>query len=35
MMIEESELPEPYLIMKRKEGVSLNMMKPFYASKLI
>lgn len=29
MMIEESELPEPYLIMKHKEGIILNMMKPF------
>ena len=29
MMIEESDLPEPYLIMKHKEGVILNMMKPF------
>ncbi|HHT35689.1 MAG: trehalase family glycosidase [Candidatus Wallacebacter cryptica] len=29
MMIEESDLPEPYLIMKRKQGAVLNMMKPF------
>lgn len=29
MMIEESDLPEPYLIMKHKEGAVLNMMKPF------
>ena len=29
MMIEESNLPEPYLIGKHKEGVILNMMKPF------
>jgi len=29
MMIEESDLPEPYLIMKHKEGAILNMMKPF------
>lgn len=29
MMIEETELPEPYLIMKHKEGAILNMMKPF------
>lgn len=29
MMIEESDLPEPYLIGKHKEGAILNMMKPF------
>lgn len=29
MMIEESELSEPYLVMKHKEGAVLNMMKPF------
>lgn len=29
MMIEESDLPEPYLIMKHKDGAILNMMKPF------
>jgi len=34
MMIEESELPEPYLIMKRKEGVILNMMKPFLCQQI-
>ncbi len=29
MMVEKSDLPEPYLIMKHKEGIVLNMMKPF------
>ena len=29
MMIEECDLPEPYLIGKHKEGAVLNMMKPF------
>lgn len=35
MMIEESELPEPYLIMKHKEGIILNMMKPFLCQQIV
>ncbi|HEY5465455.1 MAG TPA: trehalase / alfa-L-rhamnosidase / mannosyl oligosaccharide glucosidase, partial [Clostridia bacterium] len=29
MMVEKSELAEPYLIMKHKQGVIMNMLKPF------
>lgn len=31
MMIEVAEWPEPYLVMKHKEGVRMNMHKPFLA----
>ena len=34
MMIEVSEWPEPYLVMKHKEGVRMNMHKPFLASQI-
>ena len=34
MMIEVAEWPEPYLVMKHKEGVRMNMHKPFLASQI-
>ena len=34
MMIEVAEWPEPYLVMKHKEGVRMNMHKPFLASQM-
>ena len=34
MMIEVAQWPEPYLVMKHKEGVRMNMHKPFLASQI-
>lgn len=34
MMIEVAEWPEPYLVMKHKEGIRMNMHKPFLASQI-
>lgn len=34
MMIEVAEWPEPYLVMKHREGVRMNMHKPFLASQI-
>ena len=35
MMIEVADWPEPYLNMRHKEGVKLNMHKPFLASQIV
>lgn len=35
MMIEVAQWPEPYLVMKHKEGVRMNMHKPFLASQIV
>ncbi len=34
MMVEKSDLPEPYLIMKHREGAVLNMHKPFLCQQI-
>lgn len=34
MMIEVADWPEPYLVMKHREGVRMNMHKPFLASQI-
>jgi len=34
MMVEKSDLPEPYLILKHKEGLIMNMHKPFLCQQI-